>query len=105
MGDHNPSRNCPWLEIREYARNILIGKTVETIAPYATLSDRRRQRERLRNLVLGTMEGRVEASDLRQFRPPLVDQANRNKIVWLMQRGEWDEFFELGEYLPTNQCW
>ena len=105
MGDHNPSRKCPWLEIRQYARNILIGKTVETIAPYATLSDRGRQRERLRNFVLCAMEGGVEARDLRQFRPPLVDQVNRNKIVRLMQRGEWDEFFERGEYLRTNQCW
>ena len=54
------------IELRQHAGDVLVGQAVEAVAPHAALGDRRRQREGLRHLGLGAMEGGVEAGDLRQ---------------------------------------
>ena len=75
----------------------LVRQTVETITSYAAFVELERQRERLCQRVLRSMERRIEACDLRQRGRLLRDRANGRQIMWLMQRRQWNERFQLAQ--------
>ena len=61
---------------------------MEPVALHALSRQFFRQREHLGQPRVAAVERRVEAGDLRQFRPPLEQHANRRQVVRLMQRRE-----------------
>ena len=77
--------------------DVLIRKTVETIASYALLVDFFRYREMIRQGAVVAVERGVEACDLRQFGPASQERSDRRKIVGLMQRRERYIALEFGD--------
>ena len=71
---------------------------MKPVATNALFSETARQSERLSKIGLGTMEGGVEADNLRNLRGGLHDRTNRCKVVWLMQGRERFEFREIVEH-------
>src|SRR6266850_1673915 len=57
------------------------------------------QREHLRQFRIGVMKAGVEADNLWDVGHSLHDDFDGRKVVWLMQRGERDELFEIGQNL------
>ena len=79
------------VESRQHGGDVLVRQAVEPVAPDARLVQLGRQRESLRDVGIGPVEGGVEAGDLRQIRHPLQQQGDRRQVVGLMQGGERDE--------------
>ena len=71
---------------------------MKPVATNALFSETARQSERLSQIGLGTMEGCVEAGNLRNLRRGLHDRANRREVVRLMQGRERFEFREIIEH-------
>ena len=71
---------------------------MKSIAANALLGEAARQGERLREIGLGAMKGRVEAGDLRYLRRSLHDRADGGEVVRLMQGRERLEFGEVVEH-------
>ena len=79
---------------RQHRGDVLVRQPVEAVAPHAAVSDRRRQRERLRQGRRGLVERRVEARDLDQIGTSFGDRANRQQVVRLVQGREGHELGE-----------
>jgi hypothetical protein len=71
---------------------------MKSIAANALLGEAARHRERLGEIRLGAMEGRVKAGDLRNLRRSVHDRANWGEVVRLMQRGEGLQLDEVIEH-------
>ena len=84
-------------ELPQARREELVGETVKSVTTNAFLTEAPRQSERLSQIGLGAMEGRVEAGDLRYLRRGLHDRADGGEVVRLMQRRERREFGEIIE--------
>ena len=65
---------------------------MKPVATNALFSETARQSERLSQIGLGTMEGCVEAGNLRNLRRGLHDRANRREVVRLMQGASGSSF-------------
>ena len=76
----------------------LVGEAVKSIAANAFLREAPRQGERLRQIGLGAMEGRVEAGDLRYLRRGHHDRTDGGEVMRLMQGRERLEFGEVVEH-------
>ena len=61
---------------------------MKSITTNAFLTEAPRQSERLSQIGLGAMEGRVEAGDLRYLRRGFHDRADGGEVEQLMQRRE-----------------
>ena len=68
---------------------------MEPVTSYAAFVELERQRERLRQRLLRSVERCIEASDLRQRGRLLRDRANRRQIMRLMQRRQWNQHFQV----------
>src|SRR4030095_3427081 len=91
VGRNDPNRNTARFGADARPAGVVgldVRQAVKAVAPHASVRDRRWQRKCVRQLFLGAMEGSIEACHLRQFRSPLVDQTNRQQIMWLV---EWSE--------------
>ncbi len=71
---------------------------MKTVPPDAAFGDRLRQRERLRDRGLATVERGIEARDLRQVRRAGEQRPDRREVVRLVQRRERDVLLECGEH-------
>src|ERR1700757_2925434 len=83
-------------------RDVLVGKPVESIAPYAALGDRAGECECLRYLGLDAVECGVEARDLWQLRRALEQGADRREIVRLVQRRERNVLLQRREHFRVD---
>ena len=71
---------------------------MKSLAANAFYGETTGQGERLSQIGLRTMEGRVEAGDLRNLRRRLHDRVDRRKVVRLMEGRERFEFREVVEH-------
>ena len=75
---------------------------MEAIAPHASLGDRARQRKRLRDFGLDTVERGIEAGHLVEPRKALQQRTDRCEIVRLVQWSERYVFFQRGEHVHVD---
>ena len=91
------------IEAPEHARDIFVRQPVKPVTTHAALGDRRRQRERLRDLGLHAMKRRIEARDLRQIGTKLTEYLDRLEVVRLMQRRERRQLRERGHHFGRDE--
>jgi hypothetical protein len=70
---------------------------MEAVAAYAVLGHRPRDCVKLRKAWPGSMEGVVEAGNLRQLRELVCDRADRREVVRQVQGKERDQLFDIGD--------
>src|SRR4051812_34923100 len=99
MRDDHPALPNARNDLRQPAGDILIGKTVETVAANAFVIEALRYRVAICRCAVATMERRIEAGDLRQVREARADGADRRQIVRLVQGRERHEALKLRDNL------
>ena len=88
MEHDRPARGRARVVLRQHGGDVLVGEAVESVALHALPRQLLGQREHLGHRRVAAMERRVEAGDLRQFRPPLEQHPDRGQVVRLVQRRE-----------------
>ena len=92
MRDDDPALRDIRRDLPQAIGNVLVRQPVEPIPAHALLVEACWNRIMIGQRAVATMECGVEASNLRQFRAPLEDGADRREIVRLMQM--WAKFAE-----------
>ena len=88
MRDDDSSLRDLWCDCFKTVCYILVRKAVETVATNAFLIIGLRNREALGEFRMTSVKGCVEASHLQQLRLPFQDNADRGKIVGLVERSQ-----------------
>ena len=84
---------------RKNRGNILVGKTVESVAPDALLGELSRQGKGLGHGRNARVKRGIEAGHLGHIGPSLSDDTDGGKVVRLMQRRQGIEFFQIRQDL------
>ena len=85
------------------ARDVFVGKAVKPVAPHAFGVEALRDRVVVCQCIMGAMECRIEARDLRRPGHALQKRADRREVVGLMQRRERRIAFEPRKNLFVDQ--
>ena len=90
------------VELRQDRCDVLVRQAVEAVALHAGVVQLAGQGEHLRELRLGAMERRVEASHLRQLGPALEQEPDRRQVVGLVQRRERNELRQVFQHRAVD---
>ena len=71
--------------LRQYAGNVFVGQSVKTVTAQPQFGDCPWQRQRLCNHRLRTVECRIEAGNLREFRAQFAQCLDGCKVVRLVK--------------------
>jgi hypothetical protein len=91
MRDDHPALGPLAKVLGQHLGHVLVGQSMETIAPYALRRERSRQREVLRERRLGAMEGGIEARHLGHVVQARGQRLDARDIVRLMQGRKRDQ--------------
>jgi len=102
MGHDGPPLRGIGVDPRQDRGDVLVGQTVETVAPDPLFGEFPRQGEGLRDRGDRGVERRVETGHLGDSREPPADIADGGQVVGLMQGSQGHECLEIGEDLPVH---
>ena len=88
--------------LAQASRDVLVRQPVKPVSPYPLGVEALRNRETVCNGAMAAVKGRVEARDLKQFRTPLQQGADRRQVVRLMQRCERNICLEVRNHRLVN---
>ena len=92
MGDDHTAAGAGGIEVPQPGRDVFVGQAVEAVAAHPSVVETAGQAEHLGEFRLRPVERRIEAGHLRDLRRRLGDGADRREVVWLVERGERDQF-------------
>src|SRR5262249_37887868 len=90
---------------RQDRGDVFVGKTVKAVAADAGFGQIFWQGEHLRQLWVSMVKSSIKTRDLRNVRHAFHHDFDGREIVWLMQRRERDELFEVGDDPLIDECW
>src|SRR5262249_56391243 len=98
--DHAPGHNL-WRHLRQPAGNVLVREAVEPVPAHALRVQALRDRVMVRKRVVATMEGGVEAGDLRKIGRTGKDRTDRGQGIRLAQGRGRNIPLQLREHPPV----
>ena len=104
MGDDHLAVRDLGRRDRQSIGDVLVGKSVETVAAHAFQIERLGDCEPVGDLGMAPVERRVETGNLQHVRQSLAKRADRCQVVGLMQRRQRNERNELIDHFVADHC-